>query len=50
MDWDDKRKRMISGREDSIKLLKYSAERGMSRTRMCQIWGDDFVRIVLEEM
>ena len=50
MDWDDKRKRMVSGREDSIKLLKYSAERGMSRTRMCQIWGSDFVRIVLEEM
>lgn len=50
MDWDDKRVRMISGREKSIDLLRYSAERGMSRTRMCEIWGRDFVAIVLDQM
>jgi len=50
MDWDDKRKRMISGREESIALMKYSAERGMSRARMCEIWGRDFVAIVLDQM
>lgn len=50
MDWDDRRRRMIDGREESIALLKYNAERGMSRARMCQIWGSDFVRIVMDEL
>ncbi len=50
MDWDDRRRRMIDGREESIALLKYNAARGMSRARMCQIWGSDFVRIVLDEL
>jgi hypothetical protein len=48
MDWDDRRANMLAGRENSVKLLVYSAERGMSRARLCQIWGPDFVRIVLD--
>jgi hypothetical protein len=48
MDWDNRRANMLSGKEDSVKLLVYNAERGMSRVRMEHIWGPEFVRIVLD--
>lgn len=41
---------LVSGRESSVALLRASAKRGMSRQRMEQIWGRDFVRVVLEEL
>lgn len=37
----------ISGREDSVDLIRYSAARGMSLRRMYEIWGRGLVDLAL---
>ena len=44
----DRQSIIVAHRKESVELLLYNARRGMSRQRMCQIWGDDFVRVILD--
>jgi len=39
--------RYIAHHKDSIELMQYSAERGMSRSSMVRIWGTRLVDAVL---
>ncbi len=41
---------LARSRPESVALLRRSAARGMTRRRMEQIWGRDFVQAVLEDL
>jgi hypothetical protein len=44
---DERSKAIIRTKPESVKLLLYSRERGMSRATMNQIWGRTFVDAII---